>query len=210
MVVARSGGGVEVNGTHVLSDWVPFNTIIYRMGFLHSMYGSATPISDFTWNIWSTSYRCCCMHSGHPTWSRDCNTYPAGYRPARITPPKWSPLLQWHGYEYHTNESPSFRPAPNPLIPVHLLLCTLVLVGAVAGFAAAAEVAVSVSGGEGPWWILVVLSAAVGFGGALALAEMVKILMEMWDLSGMEEVTFWSTGSVLISAGAGPQGGLEG
>lgn len=46
--------------------------------------------------------------------------------------------------------------------PFTYYLCALVLVGARAGFAVAAEVAVNVSGEEGPWWILAVLSVAVG------------------------------------------------
>ena len=96
---------------------------------------------------------------------------------------------------------PSDRHKIHPY-PFTYYLCTLVLVGSGAGFAAVSEVAMNVGGEECPWWILVVLSAAVGFGGSLALAEMVKILMEMWDLSGLEEVTSLSSRTAPISAGA--------
>lgn len=82
--------------------------------------------------------------------------------------------------------------------PFTYYLFPVVFVGSVVGFAAAAEAATNNSLSEGRWWLLVVFSAIVGFGGALALAETVKMLMELWDISGLEEIEFSRVGSVVL------------
>ena len=82
--------------------------------------------------------------------------------------------------------------------PITYPLFVLVLLVSVVGFAIAAELSMHSNAAQGPWWILVIFSAFGGFGGALAMAEALKILMDMWDISGLEGVEFSRTGSVTV------------
>ena len=82
--------------------------------------------------------------------------------------------------------------------PFTYYIFVVTFVGAVVGFAVAAEVAMDEGRSPGSWWILVMFSAMVGWAGALALAETTKIIMDIWDLSGLEEIEFSRVGSVNV------------